>query len=178
MGQGLLCTGPQLGAGKGSLPKPMAIRGSKWKNQELAELLQSIFSFVFIFNSEIGGYNSSRDQVRQGPEQDRTLDCKTHWWPTFTSRDSSELDSTNHSTMQARPLNSGLGKQAWQGQQALWDALPWHSSPILFYSHEAICAKGPQQQQLKQQSRVVGLCPEWPTALHDGALHIRRKPGL
>lgn len=30
---------PQLVAGKGSLPKPMAIRGSQWKNQELAELL-------------------------------------------------------------------------------------------------------------------------------------------
>lgn len=55
VGQGLLCTGPQLGAGKGSLPKPMAIRGSEWKNQELAELLRSIFSFVFIFISEIRG---------------------------------------------------------------------------------------------------------------------------
>lgn len=52
--QRLLCTGPLPGSGKGSLPKPMAIRGSKQKNQELAKLLQGIFSFVSVFISKIG----------------------------------------------------------------------------------------------------------------------------
>lgn len=78
----------------------------------------------------------------------------------------------------ARQLILGLGRQAWWGWQALWDALPRHSSQILLYSYRAVCAKGPRQQQLKQQSRVVVLCSEWPTALREGVLHRRRKPGL
>lgn len=41
----------------------MAIRGSEWKNQELAELLQGIFSFVFIFISEIGSQRDAQQAV-------------------------------------------------------------------------------------------------------------------
>lgn len=104
MGQGLLCTGPQLGAGKGSLPKPMAIRGSEWKNQELAELLQSIFSFVFIFISEIGSQWDVQQQWRTsetgtwtGQDTELLRLTEAH---IFTSRDSSEPDSANHTAMQ------------------------------------------------------------------------------
>lgn len=70
--QGLLCTGPLPGAGKGSLPRPMTIRGSKWKHQEVAQLFQGIFSFVFIFISKTESQWGAHQHLRTSEERNWT----------------------------------------------------------------------------------------------------------
>lgn len=145
MCQGLLCTGPQAGAGKGSLPKPMAIRGTKWKNQELAELLQGIFSFVF--NLHFRNWEPMRYTTAVESNWDRELNRIGYW--TINSLKVTYLPAviamsqTAKSTVLCKTAHSvGLRRLPRQGSQAFLE----HPS-LVFQPELALASLGHLCQQ-------------------------------
>lgn len=108
-----------------------------------------------------------RDQNRIGYWTVRLTD--TH---IFTSNDSSESDSTNHNAMQ------DTGHYRSQKAGTTRRARSLRHPPLVLVSSGHLYHGAPSQHELKQESRVIVLCSEWPTASHEGVLLIRRKSGF
>lgn len=93
-----------------------------------------------------------RDQNRIGYWTVRLTD--TH---IFTSNDSSESDSTNHNAMQ------DTGHYRSQKAGTTRRARSLRHPPLVLVSSGHLYHGAPSQHELKQESRVIVLCSEWPT---------------
>lgn len=143
----------------------MAIRGSEWKNQELAELLQGIFSFVFIFISEIG---NQWDIQQQSRTKDRQLSWPGQWTTRFA--DSYKLTIRKHSAMQNSSFyrTQEAGEGSSEGSLgALPGFLAWFARlALLGYLCYEIHPSTHRNTQHRSE-RFVVVASEWPTAFYN-----------
>lgn len=124
---------PTAWSRKGKSPQTRTIRGSKWKQQEAAWLLQGIFSFVFIFILKTESQWEARRQLRtseRGPgHEDTELRPDSHLFTATTRMDPEGAKPCHQSTLSHSPWGNSLGEGKGGGSHgtAFTDTPGWLS---------------------------------------------------